>query len=502
VKHGPPLLLGVSGGRDSVVLLHFFRFHHPGRPPLRVLHVDHALRPGSGDDAAWVRGLCRAWGVPCRVVRLDPPPVGEGPSREARYRALEEEARRIGARRILLAHHAGDQAETVLFRLLRGTGPRGLAGIPPARPVGEDASRSGRRLGGEPPGASRGHPTDGSLPPPATRLQVDRPLLGVPGPVLEAWARDHRLSWREDPTNREPGPARNRIRHHLLPRLEAASPGFRSTLLALARASRRREEALAEVLAPALASLCRRAEEAGRAARTSLSAGGNRLLVARDPLLAYPPALRRELLRAMGRELGVRLGQRGLGLLEAFAVQGESGRGVTPAPGLRVTRDFQHFVFQAMNPPSRRADREAPPPPPLMLGHPDEVSGVEGWGGRWSLRWGPLQQVAPSPRSVGEAGVGGARGWEWRRFHREALAFPLVLRSREPGDRLAPGGRRLKKLLGSERVSREDRDRLPLVVDRHGLVIWVAGLWHWNVPDPAPPNGTWTLGVLDARDPR
>ncbi|HEX6037412.1 tRNA lysidine(34) synthetase TilS, partial [Longimicrobium sp.] len=126
------VLVAVSGGCDSVALLHLLRFAADDAG-LRVsaAHFDHAMRPGSEGDAAWVCGLCRAWGVPLMDARADIPPRTEAEARDARYAFLRRAQEACGAAFLATAHHADDQAETVLFRVLRGTGLGGLAGIPP-----------------------------------------------------------------------------------------------------------------------------------------------------------------------------------------------------------------------------------------------------------------------------------------------------------------------------------------------------------------------------------
>src|ERR687888_2767736 len=132
---GETVLIGVSGGADSVALLHVLLDLAPTlRLRLHVLHVDHGLRPDSARDADFVRALGARLGVPVDVVgvRIGAGSV-EAAARAARHAALEAAAERVGAARIALGHTADDQAETVLMRLLEGSSVRGLAAIPPVR---------------------------------------------------------------------------------------------------------------------------------------------------------------------------------------------------------------------------------------------------------------------------------------------------------------------------------------------------------------------------------
>lgn len=201
---GQRVLVAVSGGRDSVVLLDVLvRLRAElGLAALGVAHVDHGLRPDSAADAAWVRDLAAGYDLPFFLRRVRVRTGGESPeaaARAARYHALWEMGRDFDADRIALAHHADDQAETVLLRLLAGAGPAGLAGMRPRR---------GRFI---------------------------RPLLGVERAALAAYAAERGLRWREDPTNRDLSIPRNRVRHELLPLLEGAyNPAVRRILCRVA----------------------------------------------------------------------------------------------------------------------------------------------------------------------------------------------------------------------------------------------------------------------------
>jgi tRNA(Ile)-lysidine synthase len=184
---GARVAVAVSGGADSVALLDLLVATtglHGGR--LRVVTVDHGLRPGSADDAAFVATLAASVGLGCDVLRLDlPEGAGEGRAREARYAALDG----LDTDVVALGHHADDQVETAILGVLRGGGTRAFGGMP---------RRRGRYV---------------------------RPLLDVPRDALRAWAAHRGLSWREDPTNATLHTLRNVVRLRWLPAVEAARAG-------------------------------------------------------------------------------------------------------------------------------------------------------------------------------------------------------------------------------------------------------------------------------------
>jgi tRNA(Ile)-lysidine synthase len=199
---GDRVAVAVSGGADSLALLHALRvLAGPRRWRLAVLTVDHGLRPGSAADAAFVADHAKALGLPARLLTLAPGDLAahrdagpEGAARAVRYEALWPAADELGCRWLATGHTLDDQAETVLLQLLRGAGPDGLAGM---------AVRSGRLL---------------------------RPLLGVRRSETRACCAAAGLPWREDPTNATDAPLRNRVRGRLLPLLEDLRPGATQAL--------------------------------------------------------------------------------------------------------------------------------------------------------------------------------------------------------------------------------------------------------------------------------
>ena len=228
----PVLVLAVSGGPDSTALLVLaVRWRKALRhgPKLIAVTVDHGLRPQSRGEANAVKRLARSLGVAHRTLRW----TGRKPStglqqaaRIARYRLLAAAARRAGARHVLTAHTLDDQAETVLIRLVRGSGLSGLAAMARSSPL---------------PGSGRGD------------IVLVRPLLDVPKSRLLATLRKAGIAYADDPTNRDPRFTRARLRA-AMPALEREGLVPRRLAL-LARRVRRAEVALQAAVAQAIAEL-------------------------------------------------------------------------------------------------------------------------------------------------------------------------------------------------------------------------------------------------------
>jgi tRNA(Ile)-lysidine synthase len=208
IERGAVVLAAISGGPDSMVLLHVLARLAPKLGFRVYAHgVDHGLRDEAAAELDLAEAFASRLGVAFARSRVHVARGGnvQARARAARYEALAEAARQVGARTIATAHHADDRAETVLLRLLRGAGPRGLAVLPPRAPL-----------------------------PKTDDLELLRPLLRARREALLAHVRRHEIPFSTDPSNADPRFLRVRVRREVLPLLTALSPGIVDHLTALA----------------------------------------------------------------------------------------------------------------------------------------------------------------------------------------------------------------------------------------------------------------------------
>lgn len=419
---GDLVLVGVSGGPDSVALVQALHILAPQRGfTLHIFHLNHCLRGSdSYEDARWVAAFAQRLGLPCTVREVNVAAVAqayggtEAAGRAVRYQELGRLAAALGAQRIAVGHNQDDQAETLLLRLFRGAGRRGLAGMAPVRPAGPPA----------PPGTT-----------------VVRPLLSVARADIENFCRDHGLTPRFDKTNAEPTYLRNRVRIELMPFLrQHFNPSITRRLAETAALLHDEDNFL---------------DEAARAVCTRHGMNPHR--ISAEALLAEHPALRRRIIRLLAGRVGVTLD---MAAVEAILhCAGTSGRAAVSLPGGgRVLSENGWLHFQVCS------DREEAPgavvPDPLPLPVPGEVIALG-----WRFTALPRSHASDNPLQLV--------------LDPDRLPGPLAVRTWRPGDRIYPtgmrGSKKLQDLFVDAKIPRQQRNQIPLLVTGD-VVIWVVGL--------------------------
>jgi len=420
VEPGDVVIVAVSGGPDSVSLLHLLTKLSPELGfRLHAFHLDHGLRGAeSAADARYVRHLAEGLGLPSTVVTLEEGYLKrlsgsvQANAREIRMTEMAQLALCIGATRVALGQNRDDQAETVLMRLLHGAGPTGLGGI---RPV--------RRIGG---------------------LTFIRPLLDTPRIAIEEYCRASELSPRLDMSNLKAEYTRNRIRLQLIPYLAREyNPAIRDGLSHIAAVCSVESDYLDAVAIEALGR-CR--------------AQGEGVALLGSALLQEPLAVARRVVRAAAREATQT--RVDLGLSAVTQVLEAAGR-TDGTHRLQVLGNLQVVV---------------------EYGVCRFVTEVEerwtGEQGEWAIDLHGDTVIAELGLRVVVRSTGDRLGPLDAAFDADRLPGPLVVRLRRPGDRLWPvgmeGSKKLQDILVDAKVPQRVRDRLPLLVSGKE-VLWVIG---------------------------
>jgi tRNA(Ile)-lysidine synthase len=480
-RHGllPPgetVVVGVSGGPDSLALLHLLvRLSPELRLDLRVAHLNHGLRGAESDeDAGFVADLANRWGLPCTVGQADLRSARAGRSLEEaarveRYRFLGEVAVEAGgsqgprqpagrrsapserpvARTIAVGHNADDQAETVLMHLLRGAGVAGLRGMLPRTAL------SDYRLG------KTGKAGD------AGQLWLIRPLLGIPRRDVEVYCAEHDLEPRFDRSNEDLTLTRNRLRHELLPLLEQYNPAIRRLLAHTGEVMAGDAETLRAALASAWQGV-------------GLPAGPDEVLFD----LAGWRALSLGLQRATFREAIHRLrhGLRDIGWEHVeravwLAREGETGQLVTLPRGLVLEIGYRSLRIASEQAPWRAEVPAVWEEIPLCA--PGMTLLGEGWRVIVRLEEGLPELPSPLATFDKESSLTASNRWE-ARLDAEVVGASPVLRPRLPGESFLPQGLRghsvrLGEFMINEKIPRSVRATWPLLAGNLGLA-WVCGL--------------------------
>ena len=457
-RPGERVLVALSGGADSVALLFLLR-ELEAAGHLRVAgaaHLNHQLRGADADaDEAFCAALAGRLGVPFASERIDVAALAraekrsiEDAGRTARYGFLERAAGALGADAIAVAHTKDDQAETFLLRLLRGAGTRGLAAIHPRV-----------RL-----------PT---VAPPARRWVI-RPLLGIERAALREYLAARGEAFREDASNADVAVPRNRVRHELLPLLEARFSPRVTDVLARAAALARDDEDFLRAEAIKLAP---------RIVLTEDSPRGSALIIDAAALRSAPRAIASRVVHAA---LQHHAGSRPIHfdhVERVFALAGHEAAGgaAVSLPGqdaVRVggtvvihRRSSDGLAPRSRGDSGRRAAAKGGNSFAFSLSIPGEVAlGRQGLAVAAERLGTADGRTRPSKWAARGVEVGISAG---------AVQLPLAVRSRRPGDRFrplgAPGARKLQDFLVDRKVPRAERDTVPLVVDGDDRIVWVVG---------------------------
>jgi tRNA(Ile)-lysidine synthase len=431
IAHGATILVALSGGADSVALLHaLLELRERFKVRVAAAHLNHRIRALESDrDEKFVREMCVRLGVELRVARargLDADSANlEERAREARYRFLNRAADAVGAEYIALAHHADDQAETVLMRMLRGAGIAGLAAMTERGP--------GRLI---------------------------RPMLGLCRAEILSYLQARGISFVEDSTNRSPEILRNRIRAELIPMLERDyAPGLRRRLVEIAGEMRSVDDFM---------------NAAASIEFAAIRSDDDALDVARFGPLA--PALQMSVLRLyLNARIGTlrRITRAHLEALRRLVLAGGPSDSIDLPGGWRAEREYNFLRIINTIPAS-----DEPFSIPLSL---EGITIVEAASYRFEASMVDRGDLTPSPFPRGKGNQSyGVGDLCVALFDSAAIADAgLVVRNFIRGDRIRPlgmrGERKVKDVFIDRKIPRLERRRFPIVT-LAGEVAWLPGL--------------------------
>jgi tRNA(Ile)-lysidine synthase len=423
-----PLVIALSGGRDSSVLLDLAVQLRDARTrgfaQIAAVHVHHGMQAAADRWVEHCEHVCAAHGVPLDVRRVAVQTRGRGPeaaARAARYAALLDAARALDARLILTAHHLDDRIETFLIQWLRGAGPEGLAGMPVQRELEDDGPESD---------------TSSDAAPNAGVVHILRPLLDISRADIERYVELRHIEYVDDPSNADPRVLRSSLRLHVLPALKAARPGF-------ARAAARSIDLLAEA-----AETLREVSAADLAHCTEDAPAG---MLRLDRLRQLTPARQTGVLRAWLASHQVTAPPRARLLdLLTQAQHARSDARLRLRVGTRSVRRYKGLLLL-------REDARAAGDATTVAWSGEAEIAVPAWRGT-------LRFIATEQQGFDAA---------WLQ------AQPLELRKRTGGERFKPHptrpSKRLKHLFQEAGIAEFERADLPLVW-RGDELIYVAGL--------------------------
>lgn len=450
------IVIGVSGGPDSLCLLHLFiTISQKFELTLTVAHLNHQLRGADAQaDAAFVQEIAEQWQLPCFIEKHNIASLAnkrkqsiEEAARQVRYAFLWRVAVETDSQKIAVGHNADDQVETVLMHFLRGTGLTGLRGILP------ETDLASLRL----------HPED--IPEPSRRSspKLIRPLLDISRVEIEAYCQDHNLSPRQDYSNQDITFFRNRLRYELLPLLETYNPNLRQVLQHTAKVVTADTQILNDELEKAWNLVI-------------IDTSPERIVFDLQSWLSLPLGLKRSVLRQAVqtlcrslRDISFRHIENAIAILD----KGKTGAKATLPQELILTVGYQIFTMALKNASSQPLDFNQPQllkDQILQLKLPGVTPLIHT---NWQLKADllPYQSL-----NLQEA----KRVDRWEVYlDADVVGDQAFLRSRRPGDTFYPLGmvghrKKINDFMINEKIPADWRDHIPLLVSAD-RILWVCG---------------------------
>ncbi|WP_188624323.1 tRNA lysidine(34) synthetase TilS [Caldalkalibacillus thermarum] len=440
---GDRILVAVSGGPDSMMLLHWlWRFQARWDLELVAVHLNHQLRGHEADlDQAYVEEMCARWNISCVSKKRDVASYArkhrlskQVAARECRYALFKEVALSQKCDKVAVAHHADDQVETVLMRLIRGTGLQGLSGMRPKRRLAEFG--------------------------PLAACELIRPLLALTKDEIEYYCQIYELHPRLDRSNLADDATRNWIRHHLVPKMKALNPNLPQVI-----------QEMTHLVADDEAYLTQLAEE--KLVHIVDERSEQQIRVRLPALRQLPPPLQRRVILLLLSYLShVRQWKKAHIDSVLGVIKREEGHQQLHLPAeIDVERQYDVLFLRKRT----------------LSGSDAQISFCYELSGPGTYQWEGLpfcltidkRPVSAQRPEKGSGRQKDQRGLQRAYFDAEELNFPLLVRNRRPGDKIQPlgmtGHRKVKDIFIDCKIPQHQRDLWPIILDQEG-VIWIPGL--------------------------
>ncbi|MCJ7655057.1 MAG: tRNA lysidine(34) synthetase TilS [Dehalococcoidia bacterium] len=433
---GDRLVVAVSGGGDSVCLLHILvRWQKELGVELHVAHLNHQLRGAESDsDASYVSNLARSLDVSATIERRDVAIYHdqkggslEEAARDVRYSFLAEIAGGIGTSKVVVGHTRDDHIETIVMHLLRGAGTTGLCGLQPRSvlPYGENSGQ----------------------------LEIVRPLLELTRQETLDYCQLYNLAPRSDSSNASPSFLRNRVRLELLPVLRSYNPSIDKALLRLANI--------------AIDDIFFIEKKASSLWKELAREEGDVIYLDMSKMVTLPRAMQRQIFRRAVKQLRGNLKDVEADHIEAMMdfLSKPAGKKLCLPDGLTLSTEYGRLVLAS-------AQASICPLPPLKGISKINIPGETDLPG-WQVRADIIQEVVGNDNGLAAS------------FDLDKVGTELVVRRRRPGDRFQPLGmsqtKKLQDFMVDSRIPRSWRDRVPLICSPE-QILWVVG---WRIDDRA-----------------
>ncbi|ERI08753.1 tRNA(Ile)-lysidine synthetase [Aneurinibacillus aneurinilyticus ATCC 12856] len=436
LKTGDTIVVAVSGGPDSVALLHALtRLRQEFEYTIAAAHVNHQFRGEEADeDCDYVQHLCQELAIPCFVDSIDVPKlIGEtglnpqDAARQVRYRFLKQVAGKMGGAKVATAHHADDQLETMVMRFVRGTGVEGLAGIPLCRSE--------------------------------ENIDIIRPLLEVTRDQIEKYCEEQGLLPRQDASNWSDKYLRNRIRRHWIPLMREENPYVASAAVHLAEVLREENDYMRQESMEKLALIIEKQNE-------------NTIIIRQNDFLMHHLALQRRMIKLILSYL-LKSDIKEIGYVHIENIRQIIGdthpAACTHLPGgVQVHREYQRVIFSFSS---------------NIISIPPYIYSLDIPGQTYISEIGRVIRCYYGDRDERKRLAEGT----FAMFDPASVKGKLYVRRRRAGDRMVPlgmhGSKKVKDIFIDKKIPRQQRDQIPLLMDDEH-VLWIPGVRRsrWHVP--------------------